>query len=231
MVGEIATLADGPFGSNLKTSHYVATGPRVVRLQNIGDGVFHDERAHISQAHFEELSKHAVLPGDVVAASLGEEAPRACLIPESLGPAIVKADCIRVRPTAGVDPSWLMWALNAPPVKRQAAARIKGVGRPRLGLRGLRELMIPVPSFETQRAWSSALEEAFEAVRALDERLEVVRQRGDQFRRGLLASAFRGELAPQDPSDEPASVLLERVAAERAAAPKLARRRGEKLPI
>ena len=33
-------ITDGPFGSNLKTAHYTPEGPRVVRLQNIGDGHF-----------------------------------------------------------------------------------------------------------------------------------------------------------------------------------------------
>ena len=49
LIGEVAALSDGPFGSNLKTSHYVAAGPRVIRLQNIGDGFFRDEKAHITQ--------------------------------------------------------------------------------------------------------------------------------------------------------------------------------------
>ena len=54
---EPASLTDGPFGSNLKTSHYTQEGPRVIRLQNIGDGVFLDERAHISEEHFNRLRK------------------------------------------------------------------------------------------------------------------------------------------------------------------------------
>jgi hypothetical protein len=43
--------------------------------------------------------------------------------------------------------------------------------------------------------------------------------RVDQLTPSLLAKAFRGDLVPQDPSDEPASVLLERIRASRAAAP------------
>src|SRR6185369_8918838 len=95
---EINSITDGPFGSNLMTSHYTHAGPRVIRLQNIKDGAFADERAHISDERFERLRKHSVLAGDIVIAGLGENPPRACLIPEWVGPAIVKADCIRFKP-------------------------------------------------------------------------------------------------------------------------------------
>src|SRR5271167_4022418 len=94
---EPRAITDGPFGSNLKTAHYTHAGPRVIRLQNIGDGVFLDEKAHISQEHFAALSSHAVRPDDVLVAGMGETLPRACLAPRSLGDAIVKADCFRVR--------------------------------------------------------------------------------------------------------------------------------------
>ena len=66
------SITDGPFGSNLKTEHYTSTGPRVIRLQNVGDGVFIDEEAHISGTHFERLRKHRVFAGDLVIAALGE---------------------------------------------------------------------------------------------------------------------------------------------------------------
>jgi len=45
------------------------------------------------------------------------------------------------------------------------------------------------------------------------------------LRRSVLERAFRGELVPQDPSDEPASVLLDRIVAIRAAAPTASKRR------
>jgi type I restriction enzyme, S subunit len=45
-------------------------------LQNIGDGVFIDEKAHISQTHFDVLSKYHVFPGDLVIAALGETLPK-----------------------------------------------------------------------------------------------------------------------------------------------------------
>ena len=51
------------------------------------------------------------------------------------------------------------------------------------------------------------------------------KSRIDHLTQSILAKAFRGELVPQDPSDEPASLLLERIQAQRAATPKAKRGR------
>ncbi len=68
---EPRSITDGPFGSNLKSEHYAEAGPRVVRLENIGHGQFLDKKAHISQAHYRRLERHAVAGGDLVIAILG----------------------------------------------------------------------------------------------------------------------------------------------------------------
>jgi hypothetical protein len=118
-LGELAAdernaITDGPFGSKLKTDHYTETGPRVIRLKNIGDTEFVDAKAHIAEAHFATLQKHRVFPGDVIIAALGEVPPRSCIVPEHLGPAIVKADCIRFKAGPRILPRFINYVLNAP---------------------------------------------------------------------------------------------------------------------
>jgi len=97
----IESAVDGPFGTHLKTEHYVEEGVRVVRLQNIGAGRFlSDDKAFVSKAHALSLRRHEVLPGDLVVASLGDEnhpIARACCYPLDFEPGIVKADCFRLR--------------------------------------------------------------------------------------------------------------------------------------
>ena len=210
-VEELATtggVTDGPFGSNLKTEHYTDAGPRVVRLQNIGDGVFRDERAHISDEHFRCLQKHSVQENDVLVASLGEVLPRACLAPASLGPAIVKADCIRVRPAECVAPAYLAWALNAPQTRSHVSESIKGVGRPRINLRDLRALQLPVAPLSEQERIVTAIEEAFSKLDAGEAGLRTVRQLLKRMRDAVLNAAVTGRLVPQDPTDTPATKLL-----------------------
>ncbi|HQP37151.1 MAG TPA: hypothetical protein PLI95_18330 [Polyangiaceae bacterium] len=215
--GERHSLTDGPFGSNLKTEHYTAQGPRVVRLQNIGDGVFFDERAHISREHYKHLLKHAVQAGDILIRSLGEEIPTACLVPNWLGPAIVKADCLRFAPNPSVAlAGYLMNALNSPPTRTRTESLIHGVGRPRVGLSLLRNLALPLPPLAEQRRVLEEIERRLSVAAQVLATHDAQTGRLGRLRQSILKWAFEGRLVPQDPNDEPASVLLERIQAERA---------------
>lgn len=156
---EPRAITDGPFGSNLARRHYTTEGPRVIRLQNIGDGEFIDNPAHISNEHYRSLQAHQVQAGDLLVASLGEVLPRACLAPDWLGPAIVKADCIRIRLDDAVDPRWILYALQRPEARTWAEAHRHGVGRPRLGLKAIRQIPIPVPDIFEQRRILNLLED------------------------------------------------------------------------
>lgn len=156
---EPRAITDGPFGSNLARRHYTEAGPRVVRLQNIGDGFFVDEHAHISEDHFDALQKHEVAAGDLLVASLGEVLPRACLAPNWLGAAIVKADCIRVRLSDQVDSRWVLYALQRASVRSWAEQHRHGIGRPRLGLEMIRQIPIPLPQLDEQRRIVDILED------------------------------------------------------------------------
>jgi type I restriction enzyme S subunit len=128
-------------------------------LQNIGNGVFHDEKAHISEEHFDTLRKHEIFAGDLVIGALGATLPRACIIPDFVGPAIVKADCMRFKPDAELgDVHYLNAALNSQVLKNNAASIIHGIGRPRLNQGEVKSLQIPLPTLEEQRVITAKVE-------------------------------------------------------------------------
>lgn len=201
---EPRAITDGPFGSNLASRHYTESGPRVVRLQNIGDGRFVDEKAHISEEHFESLRAHEVMAGDLLVASLGEVLPRACLAPASLGPAIVKADCIRVRLSDEVDPRWVLYSMQRPEVRRWADEHRHGVGRPRLGLRVIRQIPVPLPPIEEQLRIVDLLEDHLSRLDAADAYLDAAQRRETFLHNQLLES----ELAAVDVNQVPLAELL-----------------------
>lgn len=210
-------LCDGPFGSNLKTSHYTVNGPRVIRLQNIGEGVFIDARAHIAADHYRRLQKHAVSAGDVIVASLGQDLPRACMVPELLGKAIVKADCLRFAVHRSLMlPQFAMHALNSPMARKHAEDLIHGVGRPRIGLTLLRTFPLPLPPLAEQTRIVAAVERMQSVELELTSVAGASLTRLDHLRQSILKWAFEGRLVDQDPTDEPASKLLKRIKSERA---------------
>lgn len=210
-------ITDGPFGSNLKTAHYTSSGPRVIRLQNIGDGVFIDAYAHISQEHYESLLKHRIEAGDLVIAALGERPPRACIIPPSVGPAIVKADCIRFKPEPRLVLSkFLNCALNTEPTRARTVSIVHGIGRPRLNLGEVKALILPLPPLSEQHRIVAEVERRLSVIDELEATIAANLKRAERLRQAILKRAFEGKLVPQDPTDEPASVLLERIRAERA---------------
>jgi len=209
-------ITDGPFGSNLKSEHYQEHGPRVIRLQNIGDGVFVDVSAHISKEHYSNLLKHSVSKDDLVVAMLGEVLPRACIVPDGVAPAIVKADCARIRVNQKlILPIIMMSYLNSPPTRERVVSLVKGIGRPRINLGHIRAIAVPICSQAEQQALMKTLIESNEAIEQQFESIELGLKQTAAQRKNILKSAFSGQLVPQDSKDEPASVLLERIREER----------------
>ena len=209
------SITDGPFGSNLMTAHYTDAGPRVLRLQNIKDGSFADERAHISEERFERLKKHAVQPGDIVIAGLSENPPRACILPDSLGPAIVKADCIRFKPHQELSAECLCFFLNSIPTRMRMKQIVHGVGRPRLNLGEIRAIALPLAPVSEQEVISTEVEDQISVIEHLEADLEAKLKSAQALRQSILRHAFTGQLVPQDTKDEPATALLKRIAAQR----------------
>ncbi len=222
-------ITDGPFGSNLKSEHYTSRGPRVIRLQNIGDGMFVNARAHISNAHFASLQKHAVLAGDLVVAMLGEVLPRVCVVPEGVAPAIVKADCARVRTNLDlISPQLLGYFLGSEPSRKRVTGLVKGIGRPRVNLGSVRSIAIPIPPRDEQARIDAELDAGAAAIAEQLAAIELSLKQSAAQRKNILRAAFSGQLVPQDPNDEPASVLLERIRAERAVQGAVKARRSRK---
>lgn len=100
-----------------------------------------------------------------------------------------------------------------------------GGGKPGLNLSNIRDLVFALPPRDEQTEIICRIEQLFAFADQLEAKVKTAQARIDQLTQSILAKAFRGELVPQDPNDEPASVLLERIKAQRAAEPKAKRSR------
>ncbi|CAM5408878.1 Type I restriction enzyme S subunit OS=Stutzerimonas stutzeri OX=316 GN=A9A72_124790 PE=3 SV=1 [Stutzerimonas stutzeri] len=89
----------------------------------------------------------------------------------------------------------------------------------------IKALEIYCPTISEQTEIVRRVEQLFAFADQLEAKVAAAKSRIDHLTQSILAKAFRGELVPQDPNDEPASALLERIKAQRAAAPKAKRGR------
>ena len=181
-------FSDGPFGSNLKSSHYTHEGVRVVRLQNIGVGDFIDEdKAFISSSHFADLAKHECVPGDVLIGTLGDPNLRACLLPPSIPLALNKADCVQARvDEKRSNRDYVRWLLNIPSTIHLAPGMAHGETRTRISMGQLAVLPVPVPPLPLQQKFADIVRR-FERLRA--QQREAERQAEHLFQT-LLHRAF-----------------------------------------
>ncbi len=115
-------------------------------------------------------------------------------------------------------PKWALYWLMSPVGRDLLEQRAKSTtGLHTLSVSKISGLPIPVPSLAEQDEIISRVEALFSLANQLEAKLTAARQVVERLTPALLAKAFRGELVPQDPSDESASVLLERIRAARQA--------------
>lgn len=98
--------------------------------------------------------------------------------------------------------------------------------QPNLNLQIIRSVAVPLPPLAEQMAVRDHLSEQLEAASIQQIEIERILKHTAAQRQNLLRAAFAGQLVPQDPNDEPASVLLDRIRAERAAQGSVKKPRG-----
>jgi type I restriction enzyme S subunit len=171
----------------------------------------------------EQNERIAFAPSDIVMARKG----RLGLFrhPPAKRPYTFSHTIFVIKPDAFVDPDYLLVALRRPEVVGWLEQEMNSnTGVPTLGKSYTEKLPIPIAPGDEQRVISQRVAVLLQRVEALRAPVAAASDRMERIERGALAKAFRGELVPQDPSDEPAAVLLERIRAARAAEPDAPRR-------
>jgi type I restriction enzyme S subunit len=118
-----------------------------------------------------------------------------------------------VRPSAELDAHFAVVFINSETSQSFVQSEQVGVAQSHFNVGSMKRAPIELPSLAEQKEIARRVNELFDLTALLDARTDAGRAMVDGLTRSTLAKAFRGELVPQDPSDEPASELLARIRA------------------
>ncbi len=198
----------------------VESGVDMIRVCDIEDGTiaWNDLRKIASEVD-DEYRRSRVQRGDILMSIVGSIG-RAAIVREDRPVNIARAVARLSVDQSQLTPEWLFLWITSPKVQWWLASSSREVARKTLNLKELSELPVPLPPREVQAEIVLRVEQLFAYADQLETKVAAAQQRIDALTQSLLAKAFRGELVPQDPTDEPARALLERIRAQRAATPK-----------
>ena len=222
-VGHVGSMKD----------EYVLEGVPFLRSQNVRANRFDpDGLCFVSEAFNRKLPKSALKPGDLLVVRSGSVGVT-CVVPEWLKESNC-SDLVIIKQPLGVLPAYGAAFMNSIASTTIRAGQV-GVALNHFNTGSVARLAVPVAPMAEQVGLTEILLSALGQIERLAAALERMDQRRKALEAGILAKAFRGELVPQDPNDEPASVLLERIRAGRAAVeaenPKRTRNAGgERIP-
>ena len=212
-------MADGPFGSNLKTEHYTTNKEaRLIQLSNIGEDGWREENTKYTTFEHAKtyISRSIVEPGNIVIAKM-MPAGRAIICPNHEAMYVLSSDAVKLVPTSFINKELLLNTINSPAFRNSVTDNVQGTTRLRTSISKLRECLFPLPPKAAQLHIVEETNRVIGIINGIDEDKEDLQIAIKQAKSKILDLAIHGKLVPQDSSDEPASVLLEKLRAEKEA--------------
>ncbi len=220
------TVQIGEFASNIrygtsKKCAYDTEGVPVLRIPNISDnGVNLDD---LKFAHFneKELGSFKLKAGDLlVIRSNGskELVGKTAIVKEKDTKCLFAGYLIRVRLENRdmILPEYVLFALQSPKLRSVIEIGSRSTsGIHNINSKELANLSFTLPDIKEQKEIVRRVEKLFLLADQIEKQYQSAKAQIDQLTQSILAKAFRGELVPQDPNDEPAEALLARIKSEK----------------
>lgn len=207
-------------GSRGWADYYAELGATFIRSQNINtDWLDLSDVAFVRPPVSTEGSRTRVRPHDLLLTITGANVGKAAWVEAEVGEAYVSQHVALIRPIETSCTKFLhMFLIAAAGGRGQLNKHAYGAGKPGLNLQQVGSVTVPLPSLAEILAMEEAATRQLMALAEQALAIEFALKQSAAQRKNLLKAAFSGQLVPQDPNDEPASVLLARIRAERAGA-------------
>ena len=221
-------------GFAFKSSEFSSSGIRLLRGENIEPRQLRwtDTRFWPSD-RTDEFNALLVMAGEIIIAmdrpviSSGLKVTR---VRQSDTPCLLVQRVARIKEQQGICTSYIFSAIDQNRFINHCLGNQTGTQLPHISEAQIRAYPVPLCSYEEQALISQEIDSRMSEVDQLELTITTSLQQAEALRQSILKKAFSGQLVPQDPHDEPASVLLARIRAARATAKEnlVVRQRGKR---
>ena len=195
---------------------YTTSGIKFIRSQNVyDDGLFLDDVAYIPEEINQKKSGSIVKSKDILLNITGGSIGRCALVSDDFDIANVNQHVMIIRLANLELRKYIHSVVIAPYLQEQIISRQVGSGRGGLSAESLSTFLIPLPPLNEQVSINRKLNECISQVLVIADAKCNISNLIIATKSKILDLAIRGKLVPQDPNDEPASVLLERIRSEK----------------
>ena len=218
----LGNLIDDPKYGTSKKCNYDLGGTGVLRIPNIVSGRIDSSDLKFAKFDTSELADYQLEKGNIlIIRSNGSISivGKVALIEEKDTDFIYAGYLIKLRPNSKIiNPKLLLFLLQAHFLRKQIEYKAKSTsGVNNINSGELQSLIVPIMRTDEQEVIVNELDEKFLVIAESQKDIEINLKRSQALRQSILKKAFSGQLVSQDPNDEPASELLKRIAAEKAA--------------
>ena len=194
-------------------------GVPYVRVTEVAAGVIHLNDLPRCDPVRAALFKRSILKAGDLLVSKDGTIGKVVLVPPELEGGNINQHVLRFAPHRLVDRQFLMRAVETPASQSWMKGEQKGIGLQGVNVEDFRRMPVPLAPLAEQPVVAQQIEQHWRRLKQLASSTMAARAGITELDSAILAKAFRGELVPQDPDDEPASALLARVAERAAPAP------------
>lgn len=225
-VQSVAAVGTGSTPLRSNPNYYIKNGTPWITSAATSDPIITEAYEFVSDAAIKahRLKRYPI--GTLLVAMYGEGKTRGQVAELGIEATINQACAAIIVDESEAMKAFVKMALQANYLEMRQLA--EGGNQPNLNLSKIKEFVLPLPPLEEQHEIVRRVESLFAYVGALEARYHATREQVERLTPALLSKAFCGELVPQDPNDEPASVLLERIYTGRATAVKDSTKRTRK---
>ena len=207
-------LKAGPFGSALKKEIYVEKGYKIYgQEQVIAQNPFYGDY-YINEEKYLELASCKVQPNDILISLVGTIG-KVLILPNNIEKGIINPRLLKVTLDTSIYlPLFFKFYFESQYLRSLFKIKAHGATMDVLNLSILKELPFPLPTLPEQQHIVAEIEKHFAVADELEKAVNEGLEKADKLKQSILKKAFEGKLVAQNPNDEPASVLLERIKKE-----------------